>query len=259
SLLTSNLTCFTFPRGDISRFPPARCSALGLLEYYLLDAASLLPVLALDVRPGHRVLDLCAAPGGKMLALLLEGCRYLSANDTSISRCNRLRRVLQSYVPRELRSEDRLRVTSWDGTEWPEEGIYDRVLVDVPCTTDRHSLLEEENNIFHRLRMKERQRLPLLQSQLLLSGLRAVVPGGDVVYSTCTLSALQNECVVERVLGLAASEFGIHAVVQDLRNFRDIFRKTFNFYQESRLGELVLPNLTANYGPIYLCKIRRLR
>ncbi|KAG8535040.1 hypothetical protein GDO81_029598 [Engystomops pustulosus] len=191
--------------------------------------------------------------------ILLSVAGYLSANDTSISRCNRLRRVLQSYVPRELRSEDRLRVTSWDGTEWPEEGIYDRVLVDVPCTTDRHSLLEEENNIFHRLRMKERQRLPLLQSQLLLSGLRAVVPGGDVVYSTCTLSALQNECVVERVLGLAASEFGIHAVVQDLRNFRDIFRKTFNFYQESRLGELVLPNLTANYGPIYLCKIRRLR
>lgn len=86
-----------------------------------------------------------------------------------------------------------------------------------------------------------------------------MAPGGDVVYSTCTLSALQNECVVERALGLAASEYGIHAEVQDLRCFREIFRKTFNFQQDCRLGELVLPHLTANYGPLYLCKLRRVR
>ncbi|XP_075688166.1 5-cytosine rRNA methyltransferase NSUN4 [Rhinoderma darwinii] len=259
TLRTSNLTCYTFPRGDISRFPPARSSALGLLEYYLLDAASLLPVLALNVQPENRVLDLCAAPGGKTLALLMEGCGYLAANDPSISRCNRLRRVLQSYVPREQRTDSRVRVTSWSGTDWPEDAVYDRVLVDAPCTTDRHSLQEEENNIFHRMRRKERQMLPLLQTQLLLSGLRAVAPGGDVVYSTCTLSTLQNECVVERAVGLAAAEYGVHAEVQDLRCLQEIFRKTFSFHLDCRLGELVLPHLTANYGPLYLCKLRRLR
>ncbi|XP_074077626.1 5-cytosine rRNA methyltransferase NSUN4 isoform X4 [Macrotis lagotis] len=69
-----NLRCYTFTRGDISRFHPSRVGSLGLLDYYLMDASSLLPVLALDVQPGDSVLDLCAGPGGKTLALLLTGC-----------------------------------------------------------------------------------------------------------------------------------------------------------------------------------------
>ncbi|XP_073525911.1 5-cytosine rRNA methyltransferase NSUN4 isoform X2 [Phyllobates terribilis] len=246
-----------WPSVRIGLLSEQKSGTRALLDYYLLDAASLLPVLALDVQPDHRVLDLCAAPGGKTLALLMEDCRFLAANDASISRCNRLRRVLHSYIPWEVRTEDRVRLTSRDGADWPEDAMYDRVLVDAPCTTDRHSLLEEENNVFHRTRTRERQSLPLLQSRLLLSGLRAVAPGGDVVYSTCTLSALQNECVVEQVLGVAASEYGIHAEVRDLCGFREIFRKTFNFHEGARLGELVLPHLTANHGPLYLCKLRR--
>jgi len=51
----------------------SRPDALGLLDYYLMDAASLLPVLALNVQPDDFVLDLCAAPGGKTLALLQTG------------------------------------------------------------------------------------------------------------------------------------------------------------------------------------------
>ncbi|KAG7227191.1 hypothetical protein INR49_013990 [Caranx melampygus] len=67
-----------------------------------------------------------------------------------------------------------------------------RVLVDVPCTTDRHSLMENDNNIFSKIRMGERRRLPQVQLELLLAGIEAACPGGEIVYSTCTLSQTQN-------------------------------------------------------------------
>ncbi|XP_050817803.1 5-methylcytosine rRNA methyltransferase NSUN4 isoform X4 [Gopherus flavomarginatus] len=126
--ISPNIKCYTFSKGDISRFPPARPDALGTLGYYLLDAASLLPVLALNVQPGDLVLDLCAAPGGKTLALLQTGCcRHLAANDISASRSNRLRRVLCSYVPKDISAD--VRITSWDGRKWGElEGdTYNRL------------------------------------------------------------------------------------------------------------------------------------
>ncbi|NWV11898.1 NSUN4 methyltransferase, partial [Ptilonorhynchus violaceus] len=194
----SKIKCYTFPRGDITRFRPARPDTLGLLDYYLMDAASVLPVLALNVQPGDFVLDLCAAPGGKTLALLQTGfCGHLAANDVSISRTKRLYQILHSYVPKEVR--ETVSVTSYDGRAWDQVkvGTFHKVLVDVPCTTDRHSAMEEENNIFHKRRTKERQMLPMLQLQLLMAGILATRPGGEVVYSTCSLSPLQNECVVE--------------------------------------------------------------
>ncbi|XP_025144597.3 5-methylcytosine rRNA methyltransferase NSUN4 isoform X2 [Bubalus kerabau] len=256
-----NLRCFTFTRGDVSRFPPARLGSLGLMDYYLMDAASLLPVLALGLQPGDTVLDLCAAPGGKTLALLQTGCcRNLAANDLSTSRTSRLQRVLHSYVPQDVRDKNRVRVTSWDGRKWGElEGdTYDRVLVDVPCTTDRHSLHEEENNIFQRSRKKERQMLPVLQVQLLAAGLLATKPGGHIVYSTCSLSHLQNEYVVQGAIELLDNQYSIKVQVEDLTHFRKLFMNTFSFFPSCQVGELVIPNLMANFGPMYFCKMCRM-
>nr|XP_026253507.1 5-methylcytosine rRNA methyltransferase NSUN4 [Urocitellus parryii] len=205
-----NLRCFTFARGDVSCFPSARLGSLGVMDYYLMDAASLLPVLALGLQPGDIVLDLCAAPGGKTLALLQTGC------------------------------------------------CLGQVLVDVPCTTDRHSLHEEENNIFQRSRKKERQMLPMLQVQLLAAGLLATKPGGHVVYSTCSLSHLQNEYVVQGTIELLANQYSIKVQVEDLSHFRKLFMDTFCFFPSCQVGELVIPNLMANFGPMYFCKMRRL-
>ncbi|KAJ8011357.1 hypothetical protein DPEC_G00057310 [Dallia pectoralis] len=259
--LSQNIKCLVFPRGDISRFKPSRPDENGLLGYYLMDAASILPALALDVQEGHSVLDLCAAPGGKALALLqTQAIRFLCVNDVSVGRTLRLRRVLASYIPKDLLTEDKLRVTSFDGRKWGEmeRDTFDRVLVDVPCTTDRHSLMEEENNIFSRARTKERQRLPQLQLELLMAGIQAVRPRGVVVYSTCALSQMQNWYVVERAIHLAQEELGISLQVADLRPLTQLFKETFNFAPDPYLGQLVLPHLTANFGPIYMCKLKRI-
>ncbi|NXK86213.1 NSUN4 methyltransferase, partial [Formicarius rufipectus] len=258
--INPKIKCYTFPRGDITRFHPARPDTLGLLGYYLMDAASLLPVLALDVQQNDLVLDLCAAPGGKTLALLQTGLcvRCLAANDISVSRTKRLHQILHNYVPKEAR--EAVSVTSYDGRDWKdmEGGTFHKVLVDVPCTTDRHSAMEEDNNIFHKRRTKERQMLPMLQLQLLMSGILATKPGGEVVYSTCSLSPLQNECVIERAVEIAETEFNINVHVVDLSHFRTLFQDTFSFFSDCRLGELVLPHLTANFGPMYFCKLRRM-
>ncbi|KAM4604608.1 5-cytosine rRNA methyltransferase NSUN4 [Polymixia lowei] len=259
--LSPNIKCFVFPRGDITRFKPARPDSYGLLGYYLMDAASVLPCLALDVQGGHSVLDLCAAPGGKTLALLqTQAIRFLCLNDASVSRTSRLRKVLRSYVPKELLTDERLRITSFDGTKWGEieRDTFDRVLVDVPCTTDRHSVMEQDNNIFNKSRTSERKKLPQLQIDLLLAGIKAARPGGEVVYSTCSLSQLQNQFVVEQAIHLAREKAGIHLQVVNLRPLTHLFKKTFSFVPELPLGEMVLPHLAANFGPIYMCKLRRL-
>ncbi|XP_030631580.1 5-cytosine rRNA methyltransferase NSUN4 [Chanos chanos] len=260
--LSSSINCFVYPRGDISRFKPARPDSNGILGYYLLDAASVLPVLALDIQQGHTALDLCAAPGGKTLALLqTQRLRFLWANDSSGSRITRLHRMLQSYIPKEYRTEDRVRITSLDGRKFSEmeDQTFDRVLVDVPCTTDRHSLMEEDNNIFKRSRTKERQRLPLLQTELLVAGIQAARLGGEVLYSTCSLSQLQNEYVVQQAVNIAQEEFGITVEIQDLLWLTHHFQETFHFAPNLSVGELVLPHLCANFGPIYMCKLRRVR
>ncbi|KAM4556691.1 5-cytosine rRNA methyltransferase NSUN4 [Fundulus diaphanus] len=258
--LSPNIKCFVFPRGDVTRFKPARPDKFGLLTYYLMDAASLLPCLALDVQKSHTVLDLCAAPGGKSLALLqTQSVRFLCVNDSSVSRTSRLKRVLHSYVPKALLTDDQLRVTSLDGTMWGEveRNSFDRVLVDVPCTTDRHSLMEDDNNIFSRSRVGERRSLPQLQMELLLAGIIAACPGGEIVYSTCTLSLNQNLGVVEQAIQLAEENHGIQLQVVSLRPLVQIFGNTFHFAPDLHLGEMVIPHLAANFGPIYLCKLRR--
>ncbi|XP_051944659.1 5-methylcytosine rRNA methyltransferase NSUN4 [Hippocampus zosterae] len=259
--LSPNIKCLVFPRGDITRFKPARPDSSGLLGYYLMDAASVLPCLALDVHEGHNVLDICAAPGGKTLALLqTQAIRFLCLNDSSISRTSRLKKVLQSYVPNELLSREKLRITSFDGTKWGEieQNTFDKVLVDVPCTTDRHALMEDDNNIFSKSRIGERRGLPQLQLQLLLAGVVAACPGGEIVYSTCTLSQIQNVGVVEQAIHLAQENHGIHLKVVDLRPLAHMFRNTFHFASDVQLGELVIPHLAANFGPIYMCKLKRL-
>ncbi|XP_020505465.2 5-methylcytosine rRNA methyltransferase NSUN4 [Labrus bergylta] len=259
--LSLNIKCLVFPRGDITKFKPARPDTKRLLSHYLMDAASVLPCLALNVRGGHNVLDLCAAPGGKALALLqTHSIGFLCVNDNSASRTTRLRKVLQSYIPKELLTDEKIRITSFDGTQWGqiERNTFDRVLVDVPCTTDRHSLMEDDNNIFSKNRTGERRRLPEVQTELLLAGILAACRGGEILYSTCTLSQIQNMSVVEQAIYLAKENHGIQLQVVDLRALTQMFRKTFDFAPDLPLGEMVIPHLAANFGPIYMCKLRRI-
>lgn len=202
----------------------------------------------------------------------------LTCNDTKMSRLGQLRRALLMYIPLTSELNEKIVLKRKDGADfetWDEEDIYDKVLVDAPCTTDRISVNQDEGNVFSLAMTQERLNLPQLQTRLLMwvslinptnqfhlsNALRATKVGGSVVYSTCTLSPTQNECVVENTAALARQHFGIEVVEQSLSQLENQLRNThlFRFSEKCQRGTMVVPFIRSNYGPMYVCKLLRTR
>ncbi|XP_053610282.1 5-methylcytosine rRNA methyltransferase NSUN4 [Plodia interpunctella] len=249
-----------------SMFPePRRCNT-GVFNYYPMDCGSVLSVLALCLQPGDRVLDLCSAPGGKALVALQTLLPdLLVCNDVSISRTNRQKHTFRNYLSdfdNNAKWLERVSFTRVDGRRFTDDQGFDKVLVDVPCTTDRHSITEDENNIFRPDRIKERLRLPELQAQLLANALRLVRVGGAVVYSTCALSPVQNDGPVHLALKMAFEQDSVVAVVKDLTPAFSGLSSTLRLCagdSAPQYGQLVTPSTEANFGPSYIARLVRVK
>lgn len=218
--------------------------ASGISDLYIMDPASIYPALALGVQSGDRVLDLCAAPGGKTL-ILADGIKEageLVANELSDQRRARLRAVLNSYVSAAVRT--RVKVTNHDGSKWClyEKGAFDRVLVDAPCSGERHLLGNpSELNVWSKARSRN---LNLRQYALLVSALQVVKPGGRIVYSTCSISPLENDAVIARLLKKRKGEARVLASQIDIG-------------EATEHGWALLPD-QCSFGPIYFSILERL-
>ncbi|XP_046334446.1 5-methylcytosine rRNA methyltransferase NSUN4-like isoform X2 [Haliotis rufescens] len=255
TVLPQELRVYAFNKGDVSAFPAPKLDSTNVMGYYLLDASSILPVIALDLQSHDSVLDLCAAPGGKTLAMLqLVSADYMTCNDASAARLRRLKDMLRWYYPHHANID----MLQRDGRQM-QDSLYSKVLVDAPCNTDRHVVLEDKNNLFKHTRVSERLELPRRQKDLLIAGIKCCKPGGSVVYSTCTLSPAQNDGVIQSVVEEIWQQTDIDIVIQDLSWIASKFRNTFRFYSNCRHGQLVLPCLTANFGPMYFSKIIRIK
>ncbi|GIX83825.1 hypothetical protein CEXT_337321 [Caerostris extrusa] len=246
------------PRGKFRKFPSPKTDETGLLNYYLMDGASILPVLALDVQKDEDVGDLCASPGGKSLAILF-GLRFgkLVCNDAKLSRVNKLKTVLNSYLPDTKEWSQKILVSNLDVRDWTCFDAFDKILLDVPCSNDRLSVTKDANNIFQQKRFNERMQIPRLQTNMLSTALKALKVGGSLVYSTCTLSPIQNDGVVHMSLSNLSIESSHEFQVQDLSTAFFPLRKMFQFSYNCLYGQLVIPFLPLNYGPMYICKITR--
>lgn len=161
--------------------------------------------LALAPRPGDRVLDCCAAPGGKATHLAALGARV-----TAIELDPTRARHLEATAAR-LGAD--LEVRLGDATALDEPGAYDGVLVDPPCSDLGTLALRPDAR--WRKQPGDPVRLAAVQAAILAAAARAVRPGGTLVYSTCTVSAEENGRQLERFLG-AHPQFALRPPPSDL-------------------------------------------
>jgi 16S rRNA (cytosine967-C5)-methyltransferase len=158
---------------------------------YVQDPASQLVVAAVEAQAGERVLDLCAAPGGKATAL--ESCgAWVVAADVRPSRVG----LVQANAERLGLGPDQLAVVTADGTRPPfAPGCFDRVLVDAPCSG--LGSLRRRPDARWRIDADAPERLAALQQTLLAAAAPLVAPGGRLVYSVCTLTAVETTEVAD--------------------------------------------------------------
>jgi 16S rRNA (cytosine967-C5)-methyltransferase len=158
------------------------------------DQSAMRVASALDPRPGWRVLDLCAAPGGKTTHLA-----ELMRNEGEIVACDvdedRLRTVTELCVRLGIGI---VRTRRLQPTEEPPAGPFDAVLVDVPCSNT--GVLGRRPEVRWRLKPGDFAYLVRLQTKLLLWAGERVRPGGVVVYSTCSVEPEENGGVVRAAL-----------------------------------------------------------
>jgi 16S rRNA (cytosine967-C5)-methyltransferase len=146
-------------------------------------------------QPGERVLDLCAAPGGKTLhlAALMQNQGQIIAADSDQRRLKQVadsaRRLHASIITCETIAADTSRLP---------QGPFDAVLLDVPCSNT--GVLGKRPEVRWRLTPADLVELPQIQYRLLQAALRVVRPGGRVLYSTCSIEPEENSQLIQAAL-----------------------------------------------------------
>ena len=170
---------------------------LGLI--HVQEEISLLPPVVLGARPGERVLDMCAAPGGKTarIALSMDNRGTLIANDVQPQRLRALRSNCERL------GMTNVVVTPIDGIRFPlAASPFDRILLDVPCSCEGN--LRDTPEVVRRGASGALVGRSGLQATLLGRAWKLLREGGTLVYSTCTFAPEENEVVLDYVLGADA-------------------------------------------------------
>lgn len=146
-------------------------------DAWVQDAAAALPARLLAVRPGERVADLCAAPGGKTAQLAMAG-----AGVTAIERdAGRLRRLHENLARLDLPVE----VVQADALAWSPPAPLDAVLLDAPCSAT--GTIRRHPDVMRLKRPRDVAELAVGQDRLLAAAARMLRPGGRLVYAVCSL------------------------------------------------------------------------
>ncbi len=164
---------------------------------YVQGLSSMIPPVILNPRPGDAVLDIAAAPGSKttQMAALMNNEGMILANDTSTVRLYKLQANLQKLGIENVKTQRGLGEMVW--RRFPE--VFDKALVDVPCSMEGRFNLQKEKTL-ENWSVKKIKELANRQKNILRSAISATKVGGEIVYSTCTLSPEENEGVIDWIL-----------------------------------------------------------
>lgn len=166
-------------------------SLAGFAEgaWWVQDLAASLPARMLGAGEGRRVLDLCAAPGGKTLQLAAAGWQVTSLDASA----KRLERVRENLERTGLSAE----IVVADAQRWEPETPFDAVLLDAPCTAT--GTARRHPDVLHRIGARQIAERAELQRRLLADAERWIVPGGALVYAVCSLEREEGEAEVSAV------------------------------------------------------------
>lgn len=171
--------------GDITALP-------GFADgtWWVQDAAAQLPARLLGDVNGKRVLDLCAAPGGKTLQLASAGAQ-VTALDLSARRLERLQQNLERL---NLKAE----IVAADGAKWTPPELFPLILLDAPCSAT--GTLRRHPDGLHLKTADDVTRLTLVQDRLLDAALAMLAPGGIIIYCVCSLEKAEGEARIDALL-----------------------------------------------------------
>lgn len=164
--------------------------------YYLQEPSAMTPASRLKVQPGERVLDLCAAPGGKAteLGAALQGEGLLVANDINTARARALLRNLELFgISNSFVTNEPPYVLA---ERFPE--FFHKIMVDAPCSGE--GMFRKNPAVVDSWQEKGPEYFSKLQREIIVQAADMLLPGGMMFYSTCTFSPLENEKTITHLL-----------------------------------------------------------
>ncbi|MCH3916566.1 MAG: RsmB/NOP family class I SAM-dependent RNA methyltransferase [Spirochaetia bacterium] len=217
----------------------------GLETPYYLDSASIRCARLLGTEAQDYVLDMCAAPGGKTLVIAstLKGTGRLVCNDRSSTRRARLHRVIETHLKEVWRTN--ITIQAHDAARWGlyEQQIYDKILLDAPCSSERHVL--KDAHYLAQWTPNRPKRLSVQQFAMLAAALEAVKIGGTILYSTCAIAKEEDEGIIEKLFKKRPGRFRLVEIDEAGS-------------EPCKYGRIILPDKAQGQGPMYFCKLERL-
>ncbi len=181
---------------DYHQYPLGRSPYFDCGLYYIQEPSAMIVASVLDIEEGDRILDLCAAPGGKTcyVASKLHGSGIVIANDISYNRAT----ILSENV-------ERFGLTNTIVTSVPASKLvkqfpeyFDKIIVDAPCSGE--GMFRKLDQAVDTWSMDKVEQCASIQKELIQQAYDMLKPGGQLVYSTCTYEKMENEDIILSLL-----------------------------------------------------------